>query len=81
MQFQLTSAFSTKVTWVPIDGVKTYTVQWKQNETVKETKIDGEELVLLNLEPSTQYGVRVYNEHAVTVTGWLLQCSGDLRCA
>ena len=59
MNFQLTSAFSTKVSWEPVDDVKVYSVQWRQGNIVKEIKSDDNKIVLLNLEPDTSYDVRV----------------------
>lgn len=69
MQFQLTSAFSTKITWLPVKGTGTYSVQWRQGDLVKETKCEGEVVVLLNLVPDTTYDVRILSSNDTETTG------------
>lgn len=59
MEFQLTSAFSTRVSWEPVQGVSAYSLQWRQGDVVKETKCEDTNVLLLNLEPGTSYDVRV----------------------
>lgn len=59
MQFQLTSAFSTRVSWEPVEGTQTFSVQWRQGDILKETKCEGASILLLNLDPDTSYDVRV----------------------
>lgn len=59
MEFQLTSAFSTRVSWEPVEGSGAYSLQWRQGDVVKETKCEDTNLLLLNLEPNTSYDVRV----------------------
>ncbi len=38
---------------------KTFSVQWRQGDLVKETRCEGTDVLLLNLEPGTSYEVRV----------------------
>lgn len=69
MNFELTSAFSTKVGWTPLEGDVTYTVQWKCGDTIDESKVENSEIVLINLEPETSYDVRVFSDKEVHVLG------------
>lgn len=59
MEFKLTSAFSTRVSWEPVEGVAEYSLQWRQGDLVKETRCEETSVLLLNLEPNTSYDVRV----------------------
>ena len=59
MEFTLTSAFSTKVTWSFENESETYIVQWMQGDVLKQTTTELTSIVLLNMDPSTTYEVRV----------------------
>ncbi len=59
MEFKLTSAFSTRVSWEPVEGAGSYSLQWRQGGVVKEAKCEETNIILLNLDPDTLYDVRV----------------------
>ena len=69
MQFEFTSAFSTRVTWETVESTEKYSVQWRQGNLVKETKCEGNTIVLLNLEPETSYDVFVLGSNGIGKTG------------
>ena len=69
MQFQLTSAFSTKVSWESKKPTETFNVQWRQGDLVKETRCVGNSVLLLNLEPGTSYDMRILDENKVETLG------------
>lgn len=68
MQFQLTSAFSTRVTWSFETESESYLVQWKEGDIVKQTETKETEIVLLNLEPATTYEIRVVSSNDEIIT-------------
>ncbi|CAM9101487.1 unnamed protein product [Ectocarpus sp. 12 AP-2014] len=59
LQFELKSAYSVKISWEPVEGSETYTVQWTQASVQKEATISTASIALINLEPDTPYEVRV----------------------
>ena len=59
MNVSLVSAFSVKTSWETIESDSDYTVQWKTGEITMETTSDKPSIVLLNLEPDTEYLVNV----------------------
>lgn len=69
MQFELTSAFSTKVSWEHVPGTELYTVQWRQGSIEREASSTTPTIVLVNLEPDSSYDVRVVHASDIVSSG------------
>ena len=68
MQVELTSAYSAKISWEPVAGAGEYTVRWGQGSAEEQAASPTPSIVLVNLEPSTSYSVRVVLAPDVTVS-------------